>query len=1173
MQLIDGYPVYSATDIAGHLGCETLTQLERAVLAGLTTAPVRRDPELDVLVKRGFEHEQRYLAELQSQARQVATIGFDWAVPSNAAALYRAAEDTRLAMAAGADVIYQAAFFDGRWRGHADFLLRVDDSTRPSAFGPFHYEVADTKLARHVKASALLQICFYVDQLTGIQQFEPEFMHVVLGGSSHRTETFRVSDFIAYYRAAKRRFEAAASDPRTAVYPLPSAPDPVEYCDVCRWSENCERQRRDEDHLSLVAGITALQRSQLQARQITTLTDLGRLALPIQPPLERTSPAALARVREQARIQLEGRDSEVPLYETLPVMKDGGLACLPTPSPGDLFLDLEGDAFAFDDGIEYLFGLLDPSRRDSDGSPRYHDYWSRDDSGEFTLSAERRAFERCVDQIMARLDADPTMHVYHYAPYEPTAFKRLMGQYATREDEIDRLLRGGVFVDLLRVVRQGIRASVESYSIKRLEPLYRFNRKVNLRDATSSIVEFETWLQLGEGERPGADHLEKIRLYNRDDVLSTWELRQWLEERRQDLIDGGTEVPRPEPRDGAPSETLNARQARVHKAERRLTEGVPDDPAERNGQEQARWLLAQLLDFHRREEKAVWWNRYRLAEMTDEERIADPDPIAGLEFVSAEGQIKRSVIYRYRFPDQDYKVRTGTSPMDPDSDKTRTYEVIDIDDAAHTIDIKGPNGADMAHLRALIPWDLIGTDALKERLLELGEWVAGNSIEASGRSLAGRQLLLRSLPRFDEQSLGGPLRLPDEQAREAACRLVLQLDHSVLAIQGPPGSGKTRTAAYMICALLEAGKRVGITANSHKVIGNLLQAVYDAADALPMQRPMAVQKGDGPDCIVRQEVQLLRTNQDVRDALDGGDSALAAGTAWLWAARELQDSVDVLFVDEAGQFSLANCMAITGATASLVLLGDPQQLDQPLQGTHPPGAAVSVLGHVLGDRETMPDDRGLFLDTTWRLHPEICRFTSEAFYAGELRSEQTLESQSITSHSGLLSGSGTRLFAILHNDCTVDSDEEAELIAAIASELVDGAATWIDRDQREHRLTYQDILIVAPYNAQVGAIRQRLPQANVGTVDKFQGQEAPISIYSMASSTPEDAPRGMGFLYSRNRLNVATSRARCLAIVVCSPELLGVRARTPVQMRLANALCQFAEIALTAAESSEPERI
>jgi uncharacterized protein len=1172
MQLIDGCPVYSATDIVGHLSCEQLTQLERAVLCGLTSAPFRHDPELEILAKRGLQHEHRYLGELEALGRQVLTINFDWSASWSAVALSKAAQDTREAMAAGAEVIYQAVFFDGRWRGHADFLLRVDDDDRPSTFGSYHYEVADTKLARHVKGSAVLQVCFYVDKLSAIQGVSPEFMHVVLGGSSRRSEHLRVNDFMAYYRTAKRRFETAVAGERAIVYPLPLAPDPVEHCEVCRWSQRCEKQRRDEDSLSLVAGISALQRAQLRSRQITTLADLGRLSLPLDPPLERTSRDALERIHEQARLQLDGRERKDMLYDLLPVAKNAGLACLPPPSPGDLFLDLEGDAFAFDDGIEYLFGLLDPSTLEADRQPRYLDFWSRDGTGEFTLSAERHAFERCVDQIVARLDAEPAMHVYHFGSYEPTKFKRLMGLYGTREDEVDRLLRGGIFVDLLRVVRQGIRASVESYSIKRLEPLYGYERTVDLHDATSSIVEFETWLQLGEGEQPGADHLEKIRLYNRDDVLSTWKLRDWLEARRSELVARGADVPRPELRDGNASEGLTARQARVHDAELRLTEGVPDDPAERSEEQQARWLLAQLLDFHRREEKAVWWNRYRLTDMTEEERIADPDALAGLVFDQEAGQIHHSIICRYRFPDQDHKIRAGDKPLDPDSG--RSWEVIAIDDSARTIDIKRGKNNTAPHPRSLIPFDLIGAEPLKDRLLELGEWVADNHIASPGHSRAGRELLLHSLPRFAGQATGGALRRPDESATDAACRLVLELDHSVLSIQGPPGSGKTRTAARMICALLAAGKRVGISANSHKVISNLLQAVYKAAIELRADPPGAIQRGSRSDVLAHPNVRAASTIRAVQAILENGESRLAAGTAWLWAAREMQKSVDVLFVDEAGQFSLANCVAIAGATESLVLLGDPQQLDQPLQGTHPPGAAASALGHVLGDEETMPPARGLFLDKTWRLHPEICAFTSEAFYAGNLRSEPTLEHQSVAANdSSLLFGSGTRLYAVPHSNCSIDCPEEADLVARMASPLVDAGIRWIDRFGQERVITWEDILIVAPYNAQVGRIRERLPGARVGTVDKFQGQEAPLSIYSMASSTPEDAPRGMEFLYSRNRLNVATSRARCLAVVVCSPDLFGVRARTPEQMRLANALCQFAEFAAPASESGEPARV
>ncbi|HEY7132957.1 MAG TPA: TM0106 family RecB-like putative nuclease, partial [Candidatus Limnocylindrales bacterium] len=535
MQQIDGRPVYAATDLVAYLACEHLTQLERAVLAGLVERPVRDDPELDIIRRRGFEHEKRFLADLIAEGRSAVTIALDGSIEDDGERLRAAAAETVQAMRDGAEVVYQATFFDGTWRGHADFLLRVDDPERPSTFGTWHYEVADTKLARHVKASAVLQICTYVDLLEAIQGVRPEWMHVALGGSARSIERLRVDDYLAYYRSVKSRFLAAMASGDPAAYPpVLTYPDPVEHCDVCRWAAECAIRRRADDHLSLVAGISARQRRELRARGVETLAALGRLDLPLVPPLEGTSPGALARVREQARIQLEGRLAGEYLYELLlpgpgaSTDPERGLATLPPPSPNDLFFDIEGDPYAFEDGLDYLFGILD-----SHGT--FHAFWSRDEAGEFTLDAERQAFERLVDFVMARWTADPTLHVYHYAPYEPTALKRLMGRYGTRENDIDALLRGGVLVDLLRAVRQSMRASVESYSIKKMEPFYGFEREVDLRDAGSSIVAFEQWLELGDGERPASDHLDRIERYNRDDVVSNQRLRDWLEACRLEL--------------------------------------------------------------------------------------------------------------------------------------------------------------------------------------------------------------------------------------------------------------------------------------------------------------------------------------------------------------------------------------------------------------------------------------------------------------------------------------------------------------------------------------------------------------------------------------------------------------------------------------------------------------
>jgi uncharacterized protein len=364
----------------------------------------------------------------------------------------------------------------------------------------------------------------------------------------------------------------------------------------------------------------------------------------------------------------------------------------------------------------------------------------------------------------------------------------------------------------------------------------------------------------------------------------------------------------------------------------------------------------------------------------------------------------------------------------------------------------------------------------------------------------------------------------------------------------------------MALDLVRRGKRVGVTANSHKVIANFLEKLLEAAKEEAVSEVRIIQKpGDDP-AIDHPSVAVADTNAEVRDALHAGAVSVAGGTTWLWAREEMTGAVDVLFVDEAGQMSLANVLAAAGCAGSVVLLGDPQQLDQPLQGSHPPGADRSALGHFLGERATIADEDGLFMETTWRLHPDLCAYTSESFYDSRLDPLPTLEVQDLEG-VGPLTGTGPRFAPVEHLGNDNESEEEARVVAELVNRLV-GTATWTDRHGEVRPVGWNDVVIVAAYNAQVGAIRGHLPQARVGTVDKFQGQEAPIAIYSMASSSVDDAPRGMSFLFSRHRLNVATSRARCLALVVASPELLRVRARTPEDMRLANALARFAEMAV-----------
>ncbi len=1126
MHSIENQLVFSATDLSNFLACSHLTLLDRRTARGGPKPRKYDDPALEVLWQRGLEHEQAYLTTLRKDATlSVVEIAEPAKELPRLEYWTQYASATLAALRSGADVIYQGALFDGRWLGRPDFLRKV---TAPSKLGDWSYEVIDTKLAREAKGGALLQILLYADLLDSVQGIPPEYVQLELGGPSARRHMFRVTEYAAYFRSIKQRFLQHVLD---APAELPRAVEPVPHCDICAWQGECASERRDVDHLSLVAGISRNQRRALAARGMVTLEGLATVALPMTPRPEGMSDAGLTRMHGQARMQLQGRRESRPVHELLaPIVEQRGLAALPEPSPGDLFFDLEGDPYALTHGIEYLFGF-------ADRAARYTGWWA------LGRAAEKHAFEQFIDLVMDRLQAHPGLHIYHFAPYEPTALKRLVGRYGTREDELDRLLRGKVFVDLHRVVRQALRASVESYSIKKLERFYGFERAVDLRAASQALAHFGAWLELGAGEGvddtgaavgAGAETTDELRreiaCYNRDDCVSTLRLREWLEALRDDVFAEGESVPRPAPESAEPSEPLKAKQIEIDALYARLLDDVPADAPLRNNEQQPRWLMAQLLEFHRREDKSMWWEYFRCLELSAEELIEDGATLGGLEYVGVVGTVKRSELHRYRFPKQEHDLRPGNEAVDPVT-QSSAGDIWDIDDAAGTIDLKRGKSSEVPHPRALIPYNDVKEEALRDSILRVGYAVADHGLGEANPYRCAVDLLLRHPPR----------------------------DHSVLPIQGPPGSGKTFTAARMILEELAAGKRVGVSATSHKVIVNLLDAIVEEATKAGVairgiQKAKEEQKCSS-DCIV-----LAKSNDDVRAALDQGEVRLAAGTAWLWSAADMIDSVDVLFIDEAGQFSLANAIAVAPATKSLVLLGDPRQLEQPQQGVHPPGADVSALGHLLGGAQTLPADRGLFLDRTWRLHPAICAFTSEIFYAGRLQSRPELARQSVRGPAPL-DGSGLRFVPVTHTGNTNESVEEADVIAALFNRLIH-ECTWIDKKGEEHGIGLADILIVAPYNAQVTTIADRLPAgARVGTVDKFQGQQAPVSIYSMATSSADDAPRGMEFLYSPNRLNVATSRARCLAIVVASPELFVPDCRTPEQMRLANAFCRFRELA------------
>jgi uncharacterized protein len=1052
----------SPSDLTAYLACEHLTTLSIAAARGEIERPEDVSEQAQLLFDKGLAHEHAYLAHLRDQGLEVREIAFD----END--FEGAAEETKRALEDGVDVVYQGVLLGDGWRGVADFLVRQPDGS---------YEALDTKLARTAKPAYILQLCFYSEQLARIQGKEPEHIHVLLGNGT--TESFRPKEFAAYARRVRSRLEEFVRNPPY------TEPYPVDRCAVCEFKPLCDAWWDEVDHLCRVAG---LYRQQIEKLKVAGIDTLAALAQAQEAPPD-LNPDTFDKLRRQAKLQVFRRETGELQYDLLEPQPRSGFALLPDSSPGDLFFDIEGNPFWDEQGsLEYLWGVLDV---DGSFEPLFAD----------DHDSERRAFEEFVDRVHARLREHPDLHVYHYASYEVTALRRLMGRYATREAEVDDLLRRGVFVDLYKVVKGGLMASVPGYGLKEIEAFLGFDRHAEIKDGGTSIVEYERYVQTRD-----RSILDTIAAYNEEDCLATLALRDWLLERRAEALAQFGPFPLPEP-----EESKEPRPEKVARAE--LREQLLDAGEE---------LAAQLLDYHDRERKPVWWAFFDRIEQTPEELVEDADSI-GLLRPTGEPpeEAARSKIHRFTYPPQEHKLRVGSQPFDEDG--RGAGEIVELDREERTLALRrGPSIAGQPLPRALVPGWPYSTDAQESALERIGR-----SLLAGDRRYPAVESVLRREP-FPRDVQTTDL--------EGMARLVLGLDGRHLVIQGPPGSGKTWVSGRLIARLLREGKRVGVAATSHKAIHKLLAEVEAAGiDVRGVKRATT---GNPESFYDGEQIDNVTAREDCLDA------PLVGGTAWLHAHEDCDSRLDYLFVDEAGQVSLADAVAMGTCARNLVLVGDPQQLAQVLQGTHPDGAGVSVLQHLLGTDATIPSDRGLFLETTYRLHPDICDYISEEFYEGRLRPDPR------TALRTTPFGTGLRFVPVEHDGCRQESELEAETVAREVERLLAAG------------VPPGEIMVVAPYNAQVNLLRERLPDSvAVGTVDKFQGQEADVVLYSMASSSGEDVPRGLEFLLSRNRLNVAISRARCLAYLVASPRLLEVNCRTIPQMRLANALCRFVELA------------
>ncbi|MEC5181468.1 TM0106 family RecB-like putative nuclease [Arthrobacter sp. CG_A4] len=1169
--------VFSASDLVVAASCEF--QLLRKLDEKLGRAPqaaYEADEMLKHAAKLGDVHEHRvldnFLAEFGVWDPATGHGVYD-VVPAasmDRATLLAKHRESIEALRSGADVVFQAAFFDGQFHGRSDFLVHQADGS---------YAVFDTKLARHAKVTALLQLAAYGDQLLSAGITPAPAVTLVLGatvplpggGFDYVRSHHKLAEILPVFCERRDRFLALTAAHIAQSGTVRWGAPGITACGRCDY---CQEMVRSTDDLLLVARMNSAQRKALHQRGIYTVTELAQAGLP-------AANASLLRLQDQARMQsgLGGADGGVRYLTDgeehslrFAVIPDNTLAELPAPSAGDIFFDFEGDPLWQESstgvwGLEYLFGVIEaPTGPGAAGV--FKPFWAH------SREEEKQAFLDFLAYVEKRRQDFPDMHVYHYAAYEKTALRKLSVMHVAGEDTVDQWLRDGLLVDLYHTVRNSIRISDNSYSIKKLEPLYMGTnlRSGDVKDAGASVVAYAHYCDARDDGRSeeAAKILAGISDYNEYDCLSTLELRDWLLGLAQERgIKPGGQGEHPAAKSTAAEPAADTALA---PAELDLAELGGPAGGLAGDDRKAVAMLAAAVSFHRRERKAFWWAHFdRCENGPDTHHQQDRNVFLVEDAVALEDWWKDGA----KLPERRVKLIGTVSPgsdLREGSTWFRMYqpplpaglEGTGIEGAGRNgwfgteiLELGHEDGKDTVIIRdklrknvepytqlpvALTEDQPIQTKSLEAALETLAVDVAaglrtafkdGGGMAGGGRSDAfprhpAMDLVRRVPPRL---STGLPLPTPSEGADryiDAITGAVGALEHSYVAVQGPPGTGKTHVGSHVIARLVARGWKVGVVGQSHAVVENLLKTAVTKAGVNPALVAKDVKHGEPLPW-------NQRSGQDVARLLSSPGGALIGGTAWtMTGANVPAGSLDLLVIDEAGQFSLANTLAVAQAGSRLLLLGDPQQLPQVSQGSHPEPVDESALGWLSAGHATLPPELGYFLADSWRMTSELCRAVSELSYEGQLRSAPAADLRRL---DGVPAGIETVMVNHTGN-ITSSPEEAAEVVSQVRRHL---GLSW-HSEQGTRPLDAADVLVVAAYNAQVNVIRDALAAAGladvrVGTVDKFQGQEAAVVVVSMACSAVAEAPRGMEFLLSRNRINVAVSRGQWRAVVVRAPDL------------------------------------
>ena len=1016
---------------------------------------------------------------------------------------------------------------DEDFRGEVDFLLKINNKSK---LGNYSYEVYDTKVTKSLKPKHVLQITGYSFLLSKIQEIVPRHMYLIDG--ANKTHTFKTSEFLDYFLYTKNNFENF----------LPKAnkidlyPEKCSFCGICSWLDECEKIWDKDNYINQICGIKNSQIIKFKKENIKTIKDLANTKVDkIKSKINLTTKTKL---HTQAKLQEEKRTTGKSRFIINDTEKNKGLYKIPKPNEGDIFYDIEGFPQADKRNFEYLHGIYF-----DDGKKKEFKYFG---VKKYEKVEEKRIFIDLINFLEKHFDKHPQAYIYHYNDYEKRALRELASEFSSSFPKgnqfVDRLLRQEKFVDLYRVVSQCMQTTEKNLSLKTIEVFYREERGADIKTADDSIRLFDDWCSTND-----KNLMKNIIDYNEEDCISTHDLRNFLINNR--------------PKDYpwfSQSEEETDKNIKVKDFEVQETSILLKlESKKKTGNTKIIDELINLVGFHRREDKSKYWAKFDRLEKTPEELEDDPECIANALFVKKK-PVKDSdkTTFIYKFNEQNFKIKEDDSAFDIISDTTfgTINKITEIKDDENYIECTlGKKRLDKVGEPPknfnFGPGSVVNSGTIASAL---NRFIVDYSESKKTKYKCAEDILKNDFPDLIKIKAGDPIFDVQKDLIDESTLAVKKLNSSYLLVQGPPGSGKTFTSAKIILSLIKDNKKVGITSNSHKAINNLLAQIEN----------LALEENFTFKGLKKSSKDEQKLKGKIIEDISGGmkefpkNYLLHAGTAWLFSDPRYDQQMDYLFVDEAGQVALANTLAIATSTKNIILIGDQMQLSQPIQGVHAGNSGKSALDFLLEGEDTIPVSKGIFLSETRRLNTNICDYISSSFYDFRLKSHPVTNDRSVSLNLKNIKNEGIFYLPTDHIDCTQKSDEEAKIINDYYNKI-------LGQDYKEggeiKKISHDDIMVVAPFNMQVNNLEKIMDtkDARIGTIDKFQGQESKVVFISMTSSDPENLPRHKEFFFSRNRLNVAISRAQCVAIILFNSNLLLTSCQKINEMRLVNNFCKL----------------